>query len=236
MVAMFKREHHQKIHQVLQALDAPFLAQHQCYFGGGTAIVLRRGEYRESVDIDFLVSDIAAYRELRKQLQEPQVLEQLFGIGRGPLIKLPEVRADQYGIRTRLPLANGGIKFEIVFEARIIFDVPAPDDVVGGVSTLTEVDLAASKLLANVDRWPDAGVFSRDIVDLAMLDLKKHESHMALAKAESAYGDAVVRDVHKAVANLQNHPDRLSNCLVALAMNVPAALMLDRLKRLDSQY
>ena len=236
MVAMFKREHHQKIHQVLQALDAPFLAQHQCYFGGGTAIVLRRGEYRESVDIDFLVSDIAAYRELRKQLQEPQVLEQLFGIGRGPLIKLPEVRADQYGIRTRLPLANDGIKFEIVFEARILFVVPAPDDVVGGVSTLTEIDLAASKLLANVDRWPDAGVFSRDIIDLAMLDLQKHELHMALAKAECAYGDAVVRDVHKAVANLQNHPDRLSKCLAALSMNVPAALMLDRLKRLDSQY
>ena len=236
MAAMFKCEHNQKIHQVLQALDARFLAKHQCYFGGGTAIVLRRGEYRESVDIDFLVSDIAAYRELRKQLQEPQVLEQLFGIGRGPLIKLPEVRADQYGVRTRLPLANGGIKFEIVFEARILFDVPATDDVVGGVSTLTEIDLAASKLLANVDRWPDAGVFSRGIIDLAMLDLKKHESHMALAKAESAYGDAVVRDVNKAVANLQNHPDRLSKCLAALSMNVPAALMLDRLKRLDSQY
>lgn len=86
---MFNREHHQKIHQVLQVLDARFLEQHQCYFGGGTAIVLRRGEYRESVDIHFLVSDIAAYRELRKQLQDPQVLEQLFGIGRGPLIKLP---------------------------------------------------------------------------------------------------------------------------------------------------
>ncbi|MEH6593692.1 MAG: nucleotidyl transferase AbiEii/AbiGii toxin family protein, partial [Halioglobus sp.] len=229
---MFNREHHQKIHQVLQALDAPFLKRHHCYFGGGTAIVLRRGEYRESVDIDFLVSDIAAYRELRKQLQDPQVLEQLFGIGRGPLVKLPEVRADQYGIRTRLPLANDGIKFEIVFEARILFDVPGPDDAIGGVSTLTEIDLAASKLLANVDRWPDAGVFSRDIIDLAMLDLEKREWTMALAKAASAYGDAVERDVHKAVTSLQNHPNRLSTCLTALAVDVPAALMLDRLKRL----
>ena len=96
----------------------------------GAAIVLRRGEYRELMGIDFLVSDIAADRELRKQLQEPQALEQLFGIGRGPLIKMPEVRADQYGIRARLPLANDGIKFEIVFEARIIFDAPGPDDVV----------------------------------------------------------------------------------------------------------
>ncbi|MBM3349738.1 MAG: nucleotidyl transferase AbiEii/AbiGii toxin family protein, partial [Betaproteobacteria bacterium] len=31
---------------------------HQCFFGGGTAITLRHGEYRESVDIDFLISDV----------------------------------------------------------------------------------------------------------------------------------------------------------------------------------
>ena len=60
--ALFSRKHHQKIHQILQALDARFLKQYQCYFGGGTAIVLRPGEYRESVDIDFLVSDIEFYR------------------------------------------------------------------------------------------------------------------------------------------------------------------------------
>jgi hypothetical protein len=234
-MAMFNREHHQKIHQVLQALDAAFLERYHCYFGGGTAIVLRRGEYRESVDIDFLVSDIAAYRELRKQLQDPQMLEQLFGIGRGPLIKVPEVRADQYGIRTRLPLANDGMKFEIVFEARFLFDAPGPGDKIGGVGTLTDIDLGASKLLANVDRWADAGVFSRDIIDLAMLDLKKREWRMALAKAESAYGDAVVRDVHRAVTTLKNHPGRLFTCMAALAVDVPAALMLDRLKRLESR-
>ncbi|TDG13027.1 hypothetical protein E2F43_15135 [Seongchinamella unica] len=231
---MFRRQHHQKIHQVLQSLDAPFLAQHQCYFGGGTAIVLRRGEYRESVDMDFLVSDIEAYRELRKQLQAPKVLDQVFGMGRGPLTEMPELRADQYGIRTRLPLVSGGIKFEIVFEARISFDSPGPDDEVAGVSTLTEIDLAASKLLANVDRWSDAGVYGRDIIDLAMLDLPEKKWSQALAKAETAYGDAVGRDVHKAVATLQNNPDRLSSCLEALAMDVPAALVLKHLKRIDS--
>ncbi|MEP4147173.1 MAG: nucleotidyl transferase AbiEii/AbiGii toxin family protein [Halioglobus sp.] len=236
MTAMYKREHHQRIHQVLQALDAPFMAQHQCYFGGGTAIVLRRGEYRESVDIDFLVSDIAAYRELRKQLHDPKVLEQVFGIGRGPLANVPAIRADQYGIRTTLPFASGGIKFEIVFEARIPFDAPGPDDQVAGVSTLTEIDLAASKLLANVDRWADAGVFSRDVIDLALLELKEREFHLAQSKAESAYGDAVERDVHRAVANLQNHPDRLCSCLTALSVDLPAAFVLDHLKRLDSMY
>ena len=35
-------------------------------FGGGTAISLRHGEFRESVDIDFLTCDLAGYRRLRE--------------------------------------------------------------------------------------------------------------------------------------------------------------------------
>lgn len=232
---MFKREHHEKIHQVLLALDAEFLRHHYCYFGGGTAIVLRAGEYRESMDIDFLVADIAAYRELRRELQDPQVLGKLLGIGRGPVSTAPEIRADQYGIRTRLPLAGDVIKFEIVFEARIPFDEPSPEDRVAGVSTLTASDLGASKLLANVDRWADAGVFSRDILDLAMLELNPSQWNAARAKAEAAYGGAVFRDARKAIAGLHHNPERLSTCLKALAVDVPAALMLERLKRLEAR-
>ena len=50
---MFERPHHQRIAQVLCALNAPLLRESNCLFGGGTAIALRFGEYRESVDIDF---------------------------------------------------------------------------------------------------------------------------------------------------------------------------------------
>ena len=229
---MFKREHHQQIVQVLQALDTSMLREHNCYFGGGTAIVLRRGEYRESLDIDFLISDIDAYRALRRQLQEQQALERLFGVARGPLLNVPEIRADQYGIRTMLPMATTRMKFEIAFEARIVFEEPGPGDQVGGVSTLTEIDLATSKLLANVDRWAEAGVFSRDVIDLAMLELSKRDWGKAFEKAESAYGDTLKRDVHKAVERLKSHPDRLAACLAALAVDVPQAMILDRLKRL----
>ena len=63
---MFERPHHRRIATVLGALNAPLLAAHACYFGGGTAITLSHGEYRESVDIDFLVSDLAGYRALRQ--------------------------------------------------------------------------------------------------------------------------------------------------------------------------
>lgn len=62
---MFERPHHRRIAQILLALDAQHLRDRHCLFGGGTAMALRYGEYRESVDIDFLVSDVASYRELR---------------------------------------------------------------------------------------------------------------------------------------------------------------------------
>jgi len=57
---MFERPYHQRIALVLQALDGSLLRENGCLFGGGTSIALRYGEYRESVDIDFLVSDLGA--------------------------------------------------------------------------------------------------------------------------------------------------------------------------------
>lgn len=77
MPAMFERPHHQRIAQVLGALNGPLLRENYCLFGGGTAIALRYGEYRESVDIDFLVSNLASYRNLR-QLLTPATLQALF--------------------------------------------------------------------------------------------------------------------------------------------------------------
>ena len=48
----FMREHHQKIAHVLNSLNHEKLSNAHCYFGGCTAIALKYGEYRESVDID----------------------------------------------------------------------------------------------------------------------------------------------------------------------------------------
>lgn len=45
---MYKRAHHQHVFKLLQALDGALLEQTECYFGGGTAIVLSLDEYRES--------------------------------------------------------------------------------------------------------------------------------------------------------------------------------------------
>ncbi len=69
---MFERPHHQRIAQVLNSLNDSLLRENNCLFGGGTAIALRHGEYRESVDINFLVSDISSYSNLRHLLTGTQ--------------------------------------------------------------------------------------------------------------------------------------------------------------------
>ena len=187
---MFERPHHLRIAHVLQALDGPLLRENRCLFGGGTAIALRHGEYRESVDIDFLVSDKECYRNLRQLLRGPEGLAALTRAGGATLSQVREVRADQYGIRTALQVAGEPVKFEIVLEGRIEFDSPGPGDEVCGIATLTPLDMAASKLLANSDRWNDDGVFSRDVIDLAMMQPSLPLLRQAVAKAEQAYGES----------------------------------------------
>lgn len=229
---MFEREHHRRVARVLQALDAELLAAHQCLFGGGTAIVLRHGEYRESVDIDFLVSDRNGYRALRQQLTGPQGLAAIVR-GPGPLEQARELRADQYGLRTLVRVDGVEIKFEIVLEGRIALEAPGPDDRVCGVATLTPLDMAASKLLANSDRWADDAVFSRDLVDLAMMVPPRPLLKRAIEKAAQAYGESIEADLVKAIERLGERPGRLEACRQALQMDaVPKALLWERIRAL----
>ncbi len=200
---MFERPHHQRIAHVLASLDGPLLREHGCLFGGGTCIALRYGEYRESVDMDFLVSDAAGYRELRQRLTGTNGINAITRQGAMPLVALREVRADQYGIRTQVQMDGQAIKFEIVREARIELEAPGPQDVLCGVNTLTPLDLAASKLLANSDRQAADGVFSRDVIDLA-----------------------------KAIDRMQNRPGWLERCMQAMAMEMPKALLWQKIRAL----
>ena len=85
------------------------------------------------------------------------------------LADLGELRADQCGLRTLVKVDGVAVKREIVHEARIPLDAPSADDVLCGVPTLTPLDLAASKLLANPDRRADDAVYSRDLIDPAMM-------------------------------------------------------------------
>lgn len=229
---MFERPHHQRIGQVLTTLDSERLRELNCWFGGGTAIALRYGEYRESVDVDFLVSDLGSYRQLRQALGG----RDLSGIsrpGEAPLVLARELRADQYGIRTMLRVQDVQIKFEIVLEARMALETPGRTDALCGIATLTRTDMAASKLLANSDRWSDDSVFSRDVIDLAMMGLPPRHLRPALDKARAAYGDAVVLDMHKAIAALRSRPGWLARCMASLAITSPPASIHQKLRALQ---
>ena len=229
---MFERPHHQRIAQVLSALNGPLLRETGCLFGGGTAIALKYGEYRESVDIDFLVSDVSHYRSLRQLLTDPQGIAAIVREGVEPLAQAREVRADQYGIRTMLLVADQRIKFEIVLEGRIKLANPGPSDEVCGIATLTALDMAASKLLANSDRWGDDGVFSRDLIDLAMIRPPLSLLRQAVAKAELAYGKSILEDLAKAINRVQTRHGWLERCMQVMTINMPKALLLQRVRAL----
>ena len=188
-------------------------------------MVLRYGEYRESVDIEFLVSKLAGFRQLRQVLTGPDGINAITLPGRR-LSQARDMRADRYGIRTLLQVDGVPIKFEVVLEARITLQDPAADDCICGVATLASLDMAAAKLLANADRWRDDSTFSRDLIDLAMMAPARRLLEQATAKAQSAYGDAVQAALVAAVAELGARPRRLQACMQALQVSgvTPAGL------------
>jgi len=230
---LFERTHHRRIATVLESLDASLLTKHECWFGGGTAMALRFGEYRESVDINFLVSSLTGYRQLRQLLTGSDGIAILCRVDRTPLKQARDIRADQYGLRTLLRVEEVEIKLEIVLEGRIVFDVPGKKDRVCGVHTLSALDLLASKLLANSDRWRDDAVLSRDLIDMAMMAPTTTLLHQALAKAETAYGTSVRADLRRAVEMLKERPHRLDHCMRAMGMtDLPVAVVWDRIRTL----
>jgi hypothetical protein len=207
---MFKRDHHNRIQLLLAALDADFLSQNKCFFGGGTAIVLALNEYRESVDIDFLCASQEGYRELRNTIHDTS----LGAIFSRPVQLAREVRADRYGIRTFLRIDDVPVKFEIVSEGRIQI----------------EGDMYAEKLLANTDRYRDKAVASRDIIDLAMMI--GHWGAVPQAawdKVRQAYGSSSDRAFHGAIEMVSDRA-YLAQCLAKMHMalelveQIPAVL------------
>jgi hypothetical protein len=232
MPSNFKRPHHQVIALVLSALDGELLRRHHCLFAGGTAITLLHGEYRESVDMDFLVSDLDGYRQLRELVRVGNSVSTLCRL---PLQQLGDVRVDQYGIRTRLAVGNSIIKFEIVFEARIQLALPDANNTLCDIATLSTLDLLTSKLLANSDRWNDDGVFNRDVIDLAMMTPTKKLLLSALSKAEVAYGAAIRRDLLAAIDRMLTREQWMDRCMAAMGLSVPKAVLWKNLKNLHKR-
>ena len=158
---MFKRPGYQRVAEVLSALNSDLLAEAECFFGGGTAIALSLGKYRESLDIDFLCSSHAGYRILRNAVSN----HDLGSLLREPIKHLREVRMDRDGIRAVLEVNGMPIKIEFIKEGNTELHVDV--DAVFGVPTLSRIDMYTQKPLANADRGLDKSTMSRDIIDLA---------------------------------------------------------------------
>ena len=54
----------------------------------------------------------------------------------------------------------------------------------------------------------------------------------AVAKAEQAYGHSVLRDLAKAIDSVQNRAGWLERCMKAMAMDLPKALVWQRIRAL----
>ena len=92
---MYRREHHQHVARFLATLDGELLRRSQCLFGGGTAIAMRYGEYRTSVDVDFLVSNLVCYRKLRELIRSADDISPLLREGATAFPLRQPIRADQ---------------------------------------------------------------------------------------------------------------------------------------------
>jgi hypothetical protein len=193
----FDRPQHIIIQSALQSMDSALLERSRCYFGGGTAIVLMHGEYRLSLDVDFLCADVDGYRELRSAITENGA-KAIFG----PDVEtVRKFKADQYGVRGIVSLKDQPIKFEIVREARIPLAGALVADL--GVPVLSIESQFAEKLLANADRCLDKSVANRDAIDLGYL-VKGHGSipTLAVEVAEKAYGAAVSKAIEQSLGRL----------------------------------
>lgn len=216
----FERPHHRTVLTALQSLDADFLGEAQCFFGGGTQLAMTFGEYRESRDMDFLCSSRAGFRLLREQVSQ----KSLGGLGRRPLSLAREVRADRDGIRTFIDVDGARIKFEILLEARI--DLTGELDPVLKVPVLSIECAIAEKLLANADRGLDESTLSRDLVDLAFIILRVEKAafRAGMTMAEEVYGTAVQRYLELALDGFRDSRGRADKSIEALAVTDRSAL------------
>ena len=224
----FKRQEHRTIAEALTLMDSALLTESKCWFAGGTAIVMLLGEYRLSLDVDFLCADADGYRTLRAAAVE----HGLAAFFAPPVTPLRDFRVDQYGIRTAIALNGQTVRFEIVREGRITLDGSLRSGL--HVPVLATDDMFAEKLLANADRCQDRAVAYRDAFDLGML-LTRHE-HIpvaAIAKAEHAYGADIARKIVWVVNKLSDRQETLQ-AAASLQMDGDLALTAIDLLRLEA--
>lgn len=214
MTTIYRREHHQFIALCLANFNDEFLSQHSIYFGGGTRIALELNEYRESVDIDFLCKDKAAFRAVRQQVSSRslgELVHKEFNYGR-------EIIFDRYGVRTFIATADIVIKLEFVaFDNYAL--AAGHDKSLFSVPYLDRSSCYVTKLLANADRL---GIKPyKDIFDLIVM--YSHWGRVpdaAFSEAYSHYGKQVVdQALQQALQLLLANPQEYAKAAAAMAVD-----------------
>ena len=210
---------HQRIITLLNSFDSNLLQISKAYFGGGTLIALRFGEFRESKDVDFICPiRSGGYKKLRSLIFEEGYQALFKDLSR---IRLGRSTTDQYGIRMTINVEDYPLKTEIISEARFELDPPLSDEW-AAIPCLNLNDCFTSKLLANADRYLDNLVQSRDLIDLAVLRLISFIPDEAIAKAENAY--EVIRPLKRSIQSFQERPEYREECFTRLKIeesNIP---------------
>lgn len=198
MAGKFKIRRHNDILELIQNhLNTELLEQNNFYFGGGTLCSMKYGEYRESVDVDFLSSDrngVAALKLIGERI-----------------IDLPHIRnpkIDKDGIRLWCEFKGEPFKIEMVYESRIALDTP---EYFYNILSLNSTDLMACKLLANSDRSYNMLSARKDLIDI--LTIYRYEPKVlppAWEKAYAAYSSWLVRCTQKSLTE-QDFNETLNN-------------------------
>ncbi|MDQ0305400.1 nucleotidyl transferase AbiEii/AbiGii toxin family protein [Ancylobacter polymorphus] len=178
----------QRIAELLGAFDATLREKAGCYLGGGAALVLALGEYRQLNNVNFMCASAEGYRLLRNTVQDA-LLGALLTRSL-PIVR--EVRTSPYVVSTFLDVQGAPIKVDFGWEIQVA--ISGTFDAALRIPMLSRVDMYAEKLLANADRGLDRSTGSRDIIDLAMVIRNGGPiPRMSWQKARQAYGDYAVR-------------------------------------------
>ena len=181
--ADFKIARHNVIREIiLNHLDRRLIEDNDFYFGGGTLCSMKFGEYRESVDIDFLSCSRSGAVQLKLNSASLTDL---------PLWQNREPKVDKDGVRMWCEYNGVCFKLEFIFESRIKFLRP---ERFRDILSLDSVSLMACKFLANSDRGYTAFEAPKDITDiLAIYGAEPQALRPAWDIAFDAYGSWLQR-------------------------------------------
>lgn len=198
----FTLGHHKAISKALFNFNSKYLADNKILFGGGTRIALELGEYRESVDIDFICPDRSSYRAVREQVTNTTL---------GALVSndfnyIREVRPDRDAVRTAIEV--DGVKIKLEFVSFDNYQLkPASNTGLFPVPYLDQMSCFYTKLLANADRKLSPPC--KDIFDL--LAMRKHWGAIpneAVEHSATHYGlPTIVNGLTLALNDIMARPD-----------------------------